>query len=384
MKQTIRKIIIITFICICVLASGVWICLMLGNAAADLLLRAEETAVTTIPEETTTETTETQTLPTETEPEPEETLPDETEPVKITIDFVPQYFQTDYPDVRYGTGTLANSGCNMTALAMVASYMTDHAYYPDEIADYMADFIGNNHERLEFGADRLQIPWKRAGNVHDALNAVREGKVVISLMNEKSLFTTNHHFIVWCGVNDIGKVMVLDPNERNYSTSLLADSFENGFPDGYLIAGYEAAWIFDKAEMPEEPFIYEPEPYAAECRYPGLELTEEDYELIAKLICAEGESEPFEGQQAIAEVILNRLYSGRFQNSVRSIIYAEEQFGGASQMYRYEPTYTQYKAVERALYGPYVVPIDVVFFAKFAVNKNVWGTIGAHTFCYSY
>ena len=57
------------------------------------------------------------------------------EMVPLTVDTVPQYFQTDYPDVRYGTGTIADSGCNMTALAMVASYMTDHVYYPDEIAD---------------------------------------------------------------------------------------------------------------------------------------------------------------------------------------------------------------------------------------------------------
>ena len=39
------------------------------------------------------------------------------------------------------------------------------------------------------------------------------------------------------------------------------------------------------------------------------------------------------------------------------------------------------KAIERAMYGPYVLPDNAVYFAKFAVNKNVWGTIGSHIFC---
>ena len=306
------------------------------------------------------------------------------EMVPFTVDTVPQYFQTDYPDVRYGTGTIADSGCNMTALAMVASYMTDHVYYPDEIADYMADFLGNNIERLDYGSDLLQLSWRRAGNFHDALNALKEGKVVIAVMNETSLFTTGQHFIVWTGLTEDGKILVHDPNAKNYDAWNLKEGFEIGFREGLLLCGYAGGWIYDKSAMPENPFIYEPVPYAEECRYPGLELTDAEIDLMAKLLCAEAASEPFEGQQAIAEVILNRLISGRFQSSIHNIIHAEGQFEGASQMYKAVPTYSQYKAIERAIYGPYVVPIDVVFFAKFIVNKNVWGTIGSHTFCYSY
>lgn len=341
---------------------------------------SEETSVTetTAPAET---------IPVETvmeETVPTETVPVETEPVRMSFDTVPQYFQTDYPEERYGTGTIANSGCNMTALAMVASYLTDHAYYPDEIADYMADFIGNNYERLECGSDRLQLSWKRAGNFHDAVNALREGKVVIAVMNEKSLFTTGQHFIVLTGLTEDGLILVNDPNENNYDEWNLKEGFEIGFREGLILCGFGGAWIYDKHEMPEEPFIYEPVPYAEEPRYPGLELTEAEMDLMADLIWMEAQSEPFEGQQAIAEVILNRLASGRFQSSISNIIHAEGQFASLDQLYMAEPTYSQYKAIERALYGPYVLPEDVVFYAKFAVNDNVWGTIGDHIFCYSY
>ena len=44
----------------------------------------------------------------------------------------------------------------------------------------------------------------------------------------------------------------------------------------------------------------------------------------------------------------------------------------------------QYEAIERALYGPYVLPTDVVFFATYRTNENVWGQIGGHIFCYQW
>ena len=47
---------------------------------------------------------------------------------------MPQFFQTDYPDTRFGAGTISSSGCSITSLAMVASYMTGHTYSPEELA----------------------------------------------------------------------------------------------------------------------------------------------------------------------------------------------------------------------------------------------------------
>ena len=341
-----------------------------------------------VPEMQYVPTTEAAMLPPETTAPPEttepETLPPETEPPKVTIDEVPLYFQTDYPNERYGTGTIANSGCNMTALAMVASFMTDHVYYPDEIADYLAHFLGNHHERLAYGSELLQLSFKRAENVHETLNAVRDGKVAIIMKVNDGVFTTGSHFIVVYGVTEDGKFLVHDPNEKNYSQNGLGPLFENGFPEGKLIAGYSGGWVYDKSAMPEEPFIYVPEPKAEVPRYGDLELTEEEMDLIAKLICVEGGGEPFDGQQAIVEVILNRLAAGGFGETIRGIIYAEGQFESVNQIYLAKPTYSQYKAIENALYGPYVLPEDVYYFAKFKMNDNVWGKIGSHYFCYQY
>lgn len=104
---------------------------------------------------------------------------------------------------------------------------------------------------------------------------------------------------------------------------------------------------------------------------------------MADLIFMEAQSEPFEGQQAVAEVIFNRLKSGNFQSSINSIIYAKDQFAAVKNLYLAKPTDTQYKAIERALNGPYVLP-GCGFLREIRREQEDMGTIGSHIFCYSY
>ena len=322
----------------------------------------------------------------------EETVPAETVPAEeekaeqpLSYDEVPLYYQTDYPDTMYANGTIATSGCSITSLAMVASYMTGHTYLPDELAGYFGGYVGNNMERLEYASDQLQLVWEKAGNFHDALRALEEGKVVIALMTETSIFTDTQHFIVLAGMTVDGKILVNDPNEKNYSNWRLKNGFANGFGESDLCWGFSGGWIYDKSAMPSESFIYTvEEKEEVECRYPDLVLTEEDKELLAKLLWQEARGEPVEGQQAVAEVIFNRLVADNFPDTMKGIVYAEGQFPNTEDLKDAKPTQTQYEAIEAAFYGPYVVPIDVVFYARFKTNSNVWGKIGDHWFCYQW
>ena len=306
----------------------------------------------------------------------------ETNPQNVLHE-IPIYYQTDYPEIRYGAGSIATSGCSVTSLAMVATYLTGHTYMPDELADCFSSYNSINHiDKLEYMSDMLQLPWERAQNFDVALGALKEGKIIIALMEGTSLFTTGQHFIVWTGINENGKIMVNDPNEANYSLWNLKNAFVNGFDAGDLCYGYSGAWIYDPEAMPEEPFIYTDDKEKVECRYPDVELTMEEENLLARLVWVEAQGECFEGQQAVAEVILNRLVAEGFQNTVNGVIYAENQFRSVPFLEDAEPTSIQYEAIERALEGPYVLPIDVYHFATYQVNDNVWGKIGGHVFCY--
>ena len=300
-----------------------------------------------------------------------------------TFETVPLYFQTDYPDIRFGSGTLSNNGCSITSLAMVASYMTDHEYLPDELARYFGGRAENNIARLEMGSDTLQLPYHKAENWHETIAAIHEGKLVIVLVGAASPFTESQHSIVITGMNEEGRILVNDSYEPNYDKWELKNGFANGFEEGDILCGYSGAWIYDMDAMPEEPFIYYvPEPVLPEPRYPDLELTEEDVDLMARVVWVESRGECDAGQQAVAEVVLNRLMSDRFADNLRDVIYGEGQFRSAPFLEDAEPYQTQYEAIEKAVYGPYILPEDVFYFATTPTTEKVWGQIGGHIFCY--
>lgn len=294
---------------------------------------------------------------------------------------VPLYFQTDYPNHMYGSGTIANNGCSATSLAMVATYLTGHEYLPDELARYFGGVAENNIERLEMGAEAMKLPWEKMENFHKTMEALREGKVIIALMDSESLFTDSQHFIVLTGFNEDGLILVNDPYEPNYEKWDLKRAFREGFTEGDICCGFSGGWAFDKNAMPEEPFLYYEEDLRGEPRYPDIHLTYEERQLMAKVIWVEAQGESEEGQQAVAEVILNRLASDNFGDTLKSIIYAEGQFRSASYLEDAEPHQAQYEAIDGAIYGPYILPEDVVHFATYPTNDNVWGQIGGHIFC---
>ena len=313
----------------------------------------------------------------------EESIPEETEP--DTYDEVPLFFQTDYPDVMYANDNLATSGCSMTSLAMVATYLTDHKYSPEEMAKWFGGLKASHVERLEYASEKMQLPYEEAVTIHDAIRALKEGKVVIALMSRNSLFTNTQHFVVFSGMTVDGKILVNDPYEPNYEHWQLVNGFEHGFEESQVTPGFSGGWIYDKSQIPAIPYIYEAEERpVVQCRYPGVELSEQDMRLFAKLLWLECRGESYDGQQAVAEVILNRLVAPNFPNTIYGIIYAEGQFPCTNDIPEATPTQTQYEAIERALNGPYLLPAEVVFYAKYKENKNFWGKIGNHYFCYGY
>ncbi len=349
----------------------------------------------------------------ETQPQTETTLPPETEPVQETESVqetqateettatepepsepedpnaprghngVPLYFQNDYPNNIYGVGTVATNGCSAASLAMVATYLTGHEYLPDEIARYFGGAAENNIARLEYGSMMMKLPFKEAENWPEALAAIRNGKIVIVLVDSGSVFTQSQHFIVVTGVSEDGKLMVNDSWKPNYEKWDCKEGLKNGFHPDDILAGWSGAWIYDKDAMPEEPFLYsEPVPVRGEPRY-GIELTWEQMQLIAKVVWVESRGESKQGQQAVAEVILNRLVSDKFPDNLNDVIYAENQFRSAKFLKDAEPYQLQYEAIENALYGPYVLPKDVYYFATTPKTEKVWGKIGGHIFCYA-
>lgn len=297
--------------------------------------------------------------------------------------FFPDYTLEEYADVMYANGTIMDNGCSVVCMAALATYLTGHQYYPDELARFFGGYGNNNVERLRYMSDELRLPYEEAGNYQDVLKALRNGKVVIQLVNERSLFTKSQHFILIRGLKENGLLDVFDPSQRNRDSWRLNDKFKNGFTEYEVCWGYDGAWIYDPQKMPEEPYLYkEPVRPYVEPRYPNLYLTEAETKLLAKLVWVEARGESPEGQQAIAEAVLNRFVSGRFGSNLSYMINDESQFVPRKLLKSAKPTQAQYEAIDRALYGPYVLPAGVMFYGRVRTTKKVWGSIGSHIFCF--
>ena len=296
---------------------------------------------------------------------------------------VPLYFQTDYPDAWYGEGTVATNGCGITSLAMVATAMTGHTYLPDELAEFFGGREESNVARLEYGSDKLGLPYWQSPNWNETMAALMQGKIVIALMGAGSLFTNTQHFIVLTGVNEEGRILVNDPYAPNYDKWDLKEGFASGFTASQLLQGYSGAWIYDPAQMPQQVPVYtESKLDNSTSRYPGIQLTPEERELLACVIWVEARGESLEGQQAVAEVVFNRMMSPQFSDNLHDVIYGKEQFRSVPYLKDAEPGQAQYQAIDRALYGENILPTGVVYFARTPTNDSIWGEIGHHVFCY--
>ncbi|MCR4429455.1 MAG: LysM peptidoglycan-binding domain-containing protein [Tepidanaerobacteraceae bacterium] len=65
----------------------------------------------------------------------------------------------------------------------------------------------------------------------------------------------------------------------------------------------------------------------------GIYYTAEDRMVLAKLIQAEAEGEPYEGKVAVGAVVVNRVKSPNFPNSIKEVVYQIDELG----FYQFSP-----------------------------------------------
>jgi hypothetical protein len=183
------------------------------------------------------------------------------------IDFVPLYNQRDYDDVPYGKyGTVSSHGCGIACLAMVYSYMSDEVHLPDELAKKFGKFNtkdGSVWALFPESAEKLNLPLLESdspnGEWYDwkkVKAALQNGQPVICLQR-KGIFTGGGHYIVLTGITEDGKILVNDPNGRNWTkNSTLEKGFDEGFTPKQIRAAGVAYWIYgEKLESDPTPEV---------------------------------------------------------------------------------------------------------------------------------
>lgn len=169
---------------------------------------------------------------------------------------VPLYYQTDYPHTPYGKGTVASSGCGITCLAMVATYLTGEEHLPDGLAEEFGSLQMNNVQRINHAIEAMGLPLESMPTKWwQVSEALQRGQVVILLVNDRTPFSGAQHFLVLTGITKDRNVMVCDPYRPNYNRPELARGFIYGFPESILDEGFDGGWIFEKNESYQEPQI---------------------------------------------------------------------------------------------------------------------------------
>ena len=112
-----------------------------------------------------------------------------------------------------------------------------------------------------------------------------------------------------------------------------------------------------------------------------------DLYLLAKCVYAEARGEPYEGKVAVAAVILNRVKSSEFPNTIAGVIYQPYAFTAVSDgQINLEPDKSAYNAARDAMNGwdPtygclfYYNPAKTT--SKWIYSRQVVTTIGDHVF----
>lgn len=116
--------------------------------------------------------------------------------------------------------------------------------------------------------------------------------------------------------------------------------------------------------------------------------TSNDLNLLARLVYGEARGEPYSGQVAVAAVVLNRVRSSSFPNTVSGVIYQRGAFDVVSDgQINLTPNDTARKAAQDALNGWDPSYGAIYYFnPSTATNKWIWSrpmtvTIGRHRFC---
>ncbi len=153
------------------------------------------------------------------------------------------YFQNDYPNVAFcgatdsikgcyssgGSHTICTSGCGVTSYAMLVSNLSGNTPDFDPIKanndaagtggcivgigtldSLFTKVLVNKH--TGFKVEQLQVSQE---GVNKALQALKDGALIVANVQANSKLTTGGHWVVFRGIASDGKVKIADPNKSN-------------------------------------------------------------------------------------------------------------------------------------------------------------------------
>lgn len=117
----------------------------------------------------------------------------------------------------------------------------------------------------------------------------------------------------------------------------------------------------------------------------NIVLTDEEIDLLARIVWLESNGEPVKGQEAVVEVIFNRMASELYPNTLYDVLSQKNptQFCSWKNRDRAEPTEKEYQSIYNVLNGnTNILRNDTLYFSTEPLTSRLDVQIGGHSFCY--
>lgn len=113
------------------------------------------------------------------------------------------------------------------------------------------------------------------------------------------------------------------------------------------------------------------------------EINNEDLMLLAKLINSEVGSLTTEAQIACGSVVMNRVHSNNFPNSIRDVIYQTGQYAVVENgRINLEPSELSFQNAKYILENGSQIPQNVVYQSMSAQGSGIYKVIDGEYYCY--
>ena len=114
----------------------------------------------------------------------------------------------------------------------------------------------------------------------------------------------------------------------------------------------------------------------------NIKLTEEERELLAKIVYLEAGNQSQEGQMAVVEVIFNRMIDENYQGTLEEVLSTPGQFSTWENRHISNPTEEIYESIDMVLNGQSdILSYEVLYFATTANGRTIVKEIEDHVFC---
>lgn len=189
------------------------------------------------------------------------------------------------------------------------------------------------------------------------------------------------------------ELAVMNPQVENLDLIVVGENINTEVTNDHgptLFEGMNVEKIEEVVVAPQETVKTEKVVTEVKSVSTNYSFSTEELDLLARIVRAEAQAEPFEGKVAVAAVVLNRLESPKFPDTIRGVIYQRGQFQPVRNGAINKPADEESKrAVQAALSEMRHIAKEALFFYNPTIATSRWldsrataVKIGRHVFKY--